>query len=250
MKRKPSSGFYEHLFYACFIVMLLGLALISILLMPSLDANLWLIIVNQYGEPISDKVQVITIGGRAELYNETYWLVRTNASEVLVKVYRMGLCVGEFRLKPNGTYRLRVLVGDMLIQAPRSITLKIKLLGTNCTWLLTGESSYILEDLPYATYEFEIVGTNFRKVVYWEGGVITIGKTYEIIPEAVLKAMPFMIAPAIGASVYKLRRRRPKARIRPKKVRKTETKRVKKARGKSRNRKPKTLAEALLMTEV
>jgi len=224
--------------------------LLLIPMMPMTKADeLWLIVVNQYGEPISDKVQVITIGDKTKLYNETYWLIRTNASKVLIKVYRLGLCVGEFQLKPNGTYRLRVLVGDMLIQAPRSITLRIKLLGTNYTWLLTGESSYIIEDLPYATYEIEIVGTEFRKIIYWEGGVITIGKTYEIIPEALLKAMPFMIAPAIGASVYKLRRR-PKARAKPRKIKRAKTKRVKEVKKKVRGKKPETLAEALLMTEI
>ena len=219
-------------------------------MMPMVRADeLWLIVVNQYGEPISDKVQVITIGGKAELYNGTYWLVRTNASKVLVKVYRMGLCVGEFQLVPNGTYRLRVLVGDMLVQAPRSLTIRVKLLGTNHTWLLTGETSYILEDLPYCAYEIEIVGSNFKKVIYWEGGVISIGRTYEIIPEALLKAMPFMIAPAIGASAYKLRRR-PKAGAKPRKIRRAKIKRVKKVRRKVGDKKPETLAEALLMTEV
>ena len=223
---------------------------VLISMMPMVRADgLWLIVVNQYGEPISNKVQVITIGGRAELYNETYWLVRANASRALVKVYRLGLCVGEFQLEPNGTYRLRVLVGDMLIQAPRSLTIRVKLLGTNHTWLLTGETSYIIEDLPYGTYEIEIVGSNFKKAIYWEGGVISIGRTYEIIPEALLKAMPFMIAPAIGASAYKLRRR-PKARVKSRKIKKVKTKHAKKVRRKVRDKKPETLAEALLMTEV
>jgi len=215
-------------------------------------SELWLIIVNQYGEPISDNVQVVVIGGRAEPYNATYWLAKTNASKILVKVYRMGLCVGEFQLMPNGTYRLRVLVGDMLIQASRSLTLRVKLLGTNQSWILTGEPSYIIEDLPYGTYEFEIVGTSFRKVIYWEGGVVSIGRTYEVAPEVILKAMPLMAAPAIGASAYKLKHkhRRRKARAKPKRIKKAKTKRVKKARSKARDRKPKTLVEALLMTEV
>ncbi|RLF21242.1 MAG: hypothetical protein DRN15_11505 [Thermoprotei archaeon] len=222
-------------------------------MMPMTKANgLWLIVVNQYGEPISDKVQVAVISGTAGLYNGTYWLIKTNSTKVLVKVYRMGLCVGEFQLEPSGTYRLKVLIGDMIIQAPRSLTIRVKLLGTNHTWLLTGEPSYIIEDLPYGTYEFEIVGTNFRKVIYWEGGVVSIGKSYEVVPEAVFKAIPLMVAPAIGASAYKLkhRRRRRKVWAKTKRIKKAKTKRVKKGRGEVRDRRPKTLAEALLMTEV
>ena len=234
------------------------LALFMLIFMaPMVQANeLWLIIVNQYGEPVSDKVQVIVIGGKAELYNETYWLVRTNSSKVLVKVYRIGLYVGEFQLRPNSTYRLRVLVGDMLIQAPRSLTIRIKLLGTNHTWLLTGEPSYIIEDLPYGTYELEIIGTNFRNVIYWEGGVISIGRTYKVIPKAVLKAVPFMIAPALGASAYKLRRRKRHRRRKVKGVKEAErakSERMKKPMVKRYReamlRRPETLTEALLMTE-
>ncbi|RLF23113.1 MAG: hypothetical protein DRN15_07195 [Thermoprotei archaeon] len=220
---------------------------------PISQANeLWLIIVNQYGEPISDKVQVIVIGGRAEPYNATYWFVKTNASKVLVKVYRLGLCVGEFQLRPNGTYRLRVLVSNMLIQAPRSLTIRVKLLGTNQSWLLTGESSYILEDLPCGTYEFEIVGTGFRKVIYWEGGVISIGRSYEVDFEYILKLTPIALAPIVCTGVYELKQRR--RRHKPKRAKPKHKPHKPKVRQRARRRvkegEPRTLAEALLMTEV
>jgi len=43
------------------------------------------------------------------------------------------------------------------------VVLLLKLLGSNCTWLLAGEPTYIIEDILYGTYELEIVGTNFGK---------------------------------------------------------------------------------------
>jgi len=209
--------------------------------------EIWLIITNQCGEPINTKVRVVAIGGIAELYNETCWYVRTNLTNVLVKVYRFNLCVGEFQLESNSTYRLRVLVGDMLIQAPRSLTLRVKLLGTNQTWLLIGESSYVIEDLPYSVYEIEIVGTSFRKVVYWEGGTISIGRSYYIDVDKIVRVAPFIIIPALGTTTYTLARKY--RRIRRRKVKR----RIRnKSQSKSKNRelrKPRTLAEAILMSK-
>ncbi len=59
------------------------------------------------------------------LYNETYWLIETNASIVLVKVYRFNICVGSFKLRADRICRLKVLISGMIIQAPRSLVLKI-----------------------------------------------------------------------------------------------------------------------------
>ena len=228
-------------------VLSLALLILITISMKSVKANeIWLIITNQYGEPINTKVRVVAIGGIAELYNETYWQVRTNLTTVLVKVYRFNICVGEFQLEPNSTYRLRVLVGDMLIRAPRSLILRVKLLGTNQSWLLTGESSYVIEDLPYGVYEIEIVGASFRKVVYWEGGTISIGRSYYIDLNKVARVALFIIIPALGTTTYTLARKYRRVR------RKTRRKTINKSQSRYKKgelRKPRTLAEAILMSK-
>jgi len=227
--------------------LLLAFLMLMVASVESVRADdLWLIVTNQYGEPINTKVRVVAVGGTAELYNETCWQVRTNLTTVLVKVYRFNLCVGEFQLEPNSTYRLRVPVGDMLIQAPRSLTLRVKLLGTNQTWLLTGKSSYVIEDLPYGVYEIEVVGASFRRVVYWEGGTVSIGRSYYIDLNKVVRAVPFIIIPALGTTTYTLARNY--RRVRRRKVRHKPRNR---SRSKFKNRelrKPRTLAEAILMS--
>ena len=209
-----------------------------------------LIIVNQYGEVISSKVQVIVIGGHAYLYNQTHWIIESNLSEVIVKVYRLNICVGEFKIKMGKVYRLKVLVSHMIIQTPKTIILKIYLLGTNHTWTLTGKTSYILENMPHATYKIEILGINFEKIVYWESGVISIGKKYEININLIMKIIPFAVVPPLATSLAlrrgrKRRVKRDKIKIRMSKksgnsIRLSEKKHF---------RRPKTLVDAILSTE-
>jgi len=82
--------------------------------------------------------------------------------------------------------------------------LLLKLLGSNHTWLLAGEPTYIIEDMPYSTYELEMVGINFGEAIYWEEGAISFGKAHEITPDTVLKAGALMATPAVRASAYEL----------------------------------------------
>jgi len=226
-------------------ILLLALTLSQI---QHYNYEVWLIVVNQYNEPISSIVNVKAIPGKAYLYNETYWLIETNASRVLVKVYRFNICVGSFELEVNKAYRLKVLISDMIIQAPRSLVLKITLIGTNYTWTLTGEPSYILENMPHATYQISIEGTNFMKAIYFEGGVISIGETYNISFEAIKLILPPAITPPIIIGVRRAVRRR-KNKLR----RKVRSKSRRKSKGgrkvKKKSKKPNSLAEALLITE-
>ena len=212
--------------------------------------EVWLIIVNQYNEPISSIVNVKAIPGKAYLYNETYWLIETNASKVLVKVYRFNICVGSFELEVKKVYRLKVLVSDMIIQAPRSIVLKITLIGTNCTWTLTGEPTYILENLPHGTYQISIKGTNFIRVIYFEGGLISIGEVYNVNSEALKIILPSTVTLPIIIGIRRVVIRcRNKYHNKAKKKTSKRKVRDKKRFKKERAKKPKSLAEALLMTE-
>ena len=232
---------------------MLNISLILILAVLLVPNKAFLIIVNQYGEIISSKVQIVVIGGHAYLYNQTHWIIESNLSEVIVKVYRLNICVGEFKIKMGKVYKLKVLVSHMIIQTPKTIVFRIHLLGTNYTWTLTGKTNYILEDMPHATYKIQILGTNFKKVIYWEGGVISIGKKYEINIDFIMKTLPFIIILPLATSIaLKNRRRRKRKRARASKVRR-KAKRNRHNELKRREKlriKPKTLAEAILKTEV
>jgi len=46
--------------------------------------------------------------------------------------------------------------------------------------------------MPHGTYQISIEGTNFIKVIYFEGGVISIGETYNVSFEA----LKLVLAPA------------------------------------------------------
>ena len=181
--------------------------------------------------------------------NETYWLIETNASRVLVKVYRFNVCVGSFELEVDRAYRLKVLVSDMIVQAPRGLVIKISLTGTKYTWILTSEPSYILENMPHATYQISIEGTNFMKAIYFEGGVISIGEIYSINIEALKLILPPATAPPIIIGVKRAVRNRRNRNRHNRKAKSKSTRRKIKDDKKKKARKPTSLAEALLMTE-
>jgi len=190
------------------IILLLTIVLLTIPRVRAQPIEFYIKVTSQYGECITEKVHVVVLGGIVEPYNTTHYRVRTNRIEVLVRVYRLGICVGEFTLDTGKDWMLRVLVSDMVVEAPRGVTLKITLVGTNFTWTLTGEPSYVLEDMPHAVYRFEVLGTPFSKTIYWEGGVVSIGKREYRID---LTYLPLLAVPPslVGAyQLYKRRRRR------------------------------------------
>ena len=189
-------------------ILLLTILLLTIARVRAQPIEFYIKVTNQYGECITEKVHVAVLGGMVILYNTTHYRVRTNRTEVLVRVYRLGICVGEFTLDTGKDWMLRVLVSDMVVEAPRGVTLRITLVGTNFTWTLTGEPSYVLEDMPHAVYRFEVLGTPFSKTIYWEGGVVSIGKREYKID---LTYLPLLAVPPslVGAyQLYKRRRRR------------------------------------------
>ena len=190
------------------IILLLTIVLVTIARVRAQPIEFYIKVTNQYGECITEKVHVVVLGGIVEPYNTTHYRVRTNRTEVLVRVYRLGICVGEFTLDTGKDWMLRVLVSDMVVEAPRGVTLKITLVGTNFTWILTGEPSYVLEDMPHAVYRFEVLGTPFSNTIYWEGGVVSIGKREYRVD---LTYLPLLAIPPslVGAyQLYKRRRRR------------------------------------------
>ena len=90
------------------------------------------------------------------------------------------------------------------------------------------------------------MGASFRKVVYWEGGTISIGRSYYIDLNKVARVALFIIIPALGTTTYTLARKYRRVR------RKTRRKTINKSQSRYKKgelRKPRTLAEAILMSK-
>ena len=99
----------------------------------------------------------------------------------------------------------------MVVEAPGGVTLRITLVGTNFTWTLTGEPSYVLEDMPHAVYKFEVLGTPFSKTIYWEGGLVSIGKREYKIDLTYLSLLAVQPSLVGVHQLYKKKRRRRRA---------------------------------------
>jgi len=215
---------------------------------------IWLTIINQHDEPISSIVKVKVIGGMAELYNETHWIVKSSLNRILIKVYRYDICVGLFNVETDKNYKLKVSVSRMKIETLGNIALKVSLIGTKHYWMITGKTSYTLENMPHGIYEFEIEGTTFRKTIYFDGGTIRIKGEFKVDLKGMLKMLPIIIISTIALELYEAYRKMDsvKLKIKPRIFKinwKKKSKRKIKNLRKMRDKRPKSLAEALLKTE-